>query len=157
MAALQAALTEAGLHEVETYIQTGNVRFRSPLRSRAKVEASVERVLEADCGFAVPTIVLSPAELAQVAGDVADLAAETGAGVYAYLLKERPTAVGVRTLEGLEYGDQGVVVRGRAALVWVAGSFHEAKISGPVVEKALGPGTARNERVLATLAERWGA
>ena len=45
MTDLRAHLDDSGLEDVETYIQTGNVRFRTLMRSPAKVESHVEAVL----------------------------------------------------------------------------------------------------------------
>jgi len=74
---LRAALTAAGYGDVDSHIQTGNIRITSPIRSRAKIEAELEAVFLADRGFAVSTIVLSPAELVQVGKDADEIAAET--------------------------------------------------------------------------------
>ena len=43
MAELRDALSAAGFEEVETHIQTGNVRFRTALRSREKVRQALEK------------------------------------------------------------------------------------------------------------------
>ena len=58
--AIRAAVEAAGMSEVETYINTGNVRVTTPLRSRAKVEAALEKAFRAAAGFDVPTIVFTP-------------------------------------------------------------------------------------------------
>ena len=63
MAELREALTDAGFEEVETHIQTGNVLFRTRLRSRAKVIAALEKAMLEDRGFEVPVVLLTPAEL----------------------------------------------------------------------------------------------
>src|SRR4029077_8166446 len=63
MADLRENLTDSGLEDVETYIQTGNVRFRSRMRSAAKVEKHVEEVLAEHCTFDVPAVIFAPSEL----------------------------------------------------------------------------------------------
>src|SRR4029453_9424145 len=65
-AAIVEAVEDCGFTDVETYINTGNVRFRCSLRSRAKVERALEKSFRKHAGFAVPTIVFTPAELRQV-------------------------------------------------------------------------------------------
>ncbi|MDQ1719685.1 MAG: hypothetical protein QOE89_3638, partial [Pseudonocardiales bacterium] len=64
MADLRDLLTDAGLIEVSTYIQSGNVLFSSPMRSAPKVEALIEQALLQQLGFAVDTMVRGKAELA---------------------------------------------------------------------------------------------
>ena len=61
MAELREALTAAGFEEVETHIQTGNVLFRTGLRSRQKVIAALEKAMLEDRGFEVPVVLMTPA------------------------------------------------------------------------------------------------
>ena len=72
------AAEDCGFTDVETYINTGNVRFNTPLRSRAKVEAALEKAFRKHAGFEVPTIVLTPAELRQIAEDAVEFAKGIG-------------------------------------------------------------------------------
>lgn len=158
--AIKAATEAAGGSAVETYLNTGNVRLTSSLRSRAKVEEALERAFAADRGFAVPTMVLTPAELVQVAADADELAAEAASlGMqYVSLLKEAPTVEQVREVEAVEYAGERLVVRGRAAhlLLDQRDGYHLAKLSNTFVEKRLGVATNRNATVIRALAERWG-
>ncbi len=63
MAALRQALTNAGLSEVRTYIQSGNVVCTSRL-SPAKVAQLVQGTIETEFGLQVPSVALSAQELA---------------------------------------------------------------------------------------------
>ena len=54
--AIKAAAEKAGFTDVETYINTGNLRVTTRMRSRAKVEAALEKAFLEDRGFEVPTI-----------------------------------------------------------------------------------------------------
>ena len=91
--AIIAAVEAAGFTEVETYINTGNVRFDTTLRSRARIEAALEEAFLADRGFEVPTIVFTPAELREIAEEAASFG--HGGRHYVSLLKEGPTAAAV--------------------------------------------------------------
>src|SRR4051812_1111461 len=92
MAELRALLTDAGYADVATHIQTGNVLLRTPTRSGAKVAADLEALFARDRGFDVPTVVLTPEELAQVARDADEVAAghPPDHRHYVSLLKEAP-------------------------------------------------------------------
>ena len=97
-AQIMEAVEDCGFTDVETYINTGNVRFTTALRSRAKVEAALEQSFRKPPGFEVPTIVLTPGELKQIAADAEEVAKQhrnTGAH-YVSLLKEKPSAADVR-------------------------------------------------------------
>ncbi|HYO38788.1 MAG TPA: DUF1697 domain-containing protein [Nocardioidaceae bacterium] len=158
MAELRAALLAAGYDDVATHIQTGNVRLSSPSTDRAAVEAALEAVLEADRGFAVPVVVLSPEELAAVVHDADQLAADHPAGVrhYISLLKHRPSAEGIARIQDQEHPGETAVVRGRAVHLLYDKLYHEARLSNAAVEKALGVATNRNATVVRTLAVKWG-
>ena len=66
MADLRKGLSDKGFSDVESYIQSGNLRLTSGLRSVAEVELAVETALEELCGFTVSTIVRTPSQLAGV-------------------------------------------------------------------------------------------
>ena len=78
--AIVAACEAAGCTDVETYINTGNVRVTTPLRSRAKVESALEKAFEDAAGFDIPTVVLTPKELREVAAYAEELDAARRAG-----------------------------------------------------------------------------
>jgi uncharacterized protein (DUF1697 family) len=161
MAALRDHLTESGLSEVETYIQTGNVRFRSGMRSAAKVERHLEDVLGRHCGFEVPSIVFTPAELRKVYEDAQRLTPPSGPGPirrYVSLFKngEQPDAAVARRMAEWDVPGESAVVVGRAVHLTIAGSMQDAKVFA-AFKKPLAPGTVRDLKVLSVLADRWGA
>jgi uncharacterized protein (DUF1697 family) len=57
MARLRGALEEAGLGEVRTYINSGNVVFGTRKRSVTSVAALIEEVIEAEWGFRIEVLV----------------------------------------------------------------------------------------------------
>ena len=150
------ACEDAGCTDVETYINTGNVRVTTPLRSRAKVEAALEKAFRAEAGFEVPTLVFTPKELRQIAADAHELAAGHDGKVYISLLKDTPTAAVVKKLDGAGKEGERAEVRGRAVHLLLGQDYHSAKLDNAVVEKHLGVATNRNLKVLGTLAEKWG-
>lgn len=159
MAQLRAVLTEAGYRDVETHIQTGNVRLTSPLRSRAKLECELERLLSDDRGFTVEVVALTPAELAGIAADADELseADPPSGGHYVSVLKTAPTDAGRRTIETDPPEGERVHVRGRAVHLLYDKPYHEARRSNAAVEKAMGTSTNRNATVVRALAAKWGA
>jgi uncharacterized protein (DUF1697 family) len=158
MADLRACLTESGLDDVETYIQTGNLRFSTPLRSRSKVEHHVEQALAAGCGFDVPTIVLTPEELRGVHADALRLPSPLPGDPRRYVtfLKHEPPAAGAAELDAWDVDGERVRVVGRAVHWWLSKPTQEARLSNARIEKAVGTGTTRDLKVVTTLAERWG-
>jgi uncharacterized protein (DUF1697 family) len=75
MAELRATFEDGGHTDVRTYIQSGNVVFRSTA-PRASLEVAVERMLERHLGFPLVVVVRSHAQLRSV---VANAPAKFGA------------------------------------------------------------------------------
>jgi uncharacterized protein (DUF1697 family) len=151
--AIRAAVEAAGMSEVETYINTGNVRFETAMRSRARIEEALERSFLADRGFEVPTIVFTPAELRAVADEAATFG--HAGRHYVSLLKEEPSAEAVRAVEEASTAEEVAKVGGRAVHLLLGENYHEARLTNAVVERHLGVATNRNITVLRTLAAKW--
>lgn len=160
MADLRTCLAEAGLRDVETHIQTGNVRVRTPLRSVAKVERRLEELLRERYGFEIPTIAFTTAELRQVYDDALTATPPqgnaTGERRYVHLFKTADVPPGdvAAAIAGWDRPGEAGVLIGRAVHVWLDGPSQQAKLLG-AFGKALAAGTNRNLKVITTVAERW--
>jgi uncharacterized protein (DUF1697 family) len=154
-AAVVAATEAAGVTDVATHINTGNVRFATTMRSRARIEAALEAAYEASQGFAVPAIVFTQAELRAVVADAERFADGHAGRHYVSLLKTEPTAEAARLLEERSSDQARVHVSGRAVHLLLGGQYREAAISNATVEKALGVATNRNLTVVRALVQKW--
>jgi uncharacterized protein (DUF1697 family) len=159
MAELREALTTAGFEEVETHIQTGNVLFRTSLRSRTKVIAALEKAMLADRGFEVPVVLMTPQELRELYEEACDFGSDKLLqGHYVTLLAEPPTKKGTVALEARSGDGEDVRVGARAVhLMLSTRPFNEATTGNAEVEKHLGVATTRNLTVITKLAEKWGS
>jgi uncharacterized protein (DUF1697 family) len=155
--AIVAACEAAGFTDVETYINTGNVRVTTSLRSRAGVEAALEAAFEDAAGFEVPTIVLTPKELSDVAAYAEKVSAEHDGRHYVSLLKAPPPAAAIAQLRGAGKDGERAVVDGRGVHLLLGQDYHSARLTNAIVEQHLGVATNRNVNVIRTLAEKWGA
>ena len=155
--AIKAATEAAGGSDVETYINTGNVRLTHSARSVAKVQAALEEAYAAEAGFEVPTIVFTTADLAALTARAEELHAEhdPSGQHYVTLFSTAPTAAAREAAHALEHDGETVVVDGRAAYVLLEGNIHTSKLLASKEFAALGKGTARTVKVLRTLAEKW--
>ena len=152
--AIKAACESAGFTDAETYINTGNVRVTSSLRSRAKVEAALENAFLEAAGFEVPTIVFTQAEFAEIGRDAEELYGERElARHYILLLKEPVTDAAA--VEALSTVDHRGVVRGRACHLMLGSSYEQGGVDPLRVEKLIGVATNRNYNVVTTLARKW--
>ncbi len=151
---IRTAVEAAGFTGVETYINTGNVRFDTTLRSRARIEAALEEAFRADRGFEVPTIVFTPTELTEVARHAARFG--HGGRHYVSLLKQAPTAAQIAAVEAAGTADEVARVAGRAVHLLLGANYHQARLTNAVVERHLGVATNRNLTVITALADKWG-
>jgi uncharacterized protein (DUF1697 family) len=157
MAELRRVLEDAWYTDVETHIQTGNIRLDAPIRSQAKLEKQLEALFLADRGFEVATVAVTPAELLQVVEDADEVAAEHPPefGHYVELLRAAPSTAGAQVIEGQDLPGQRAVVRGRAVHLLFDIPYHEAKGPNAAVKRALGVSTNRNLKVVRALAAKW--
>jgi uncharacterized protein (DUF1697 family) len=151
--AIVRAVEAAGFTDVATYINTGNVRFDTSLRSRARIESALEEAFEAEAGFDVPTIVFTQKELRAIAEEAASFG--HGGKHYVSLCKEIPSAADVKRLEDSITTDEVAKVGGRAVHLLLGENYHEARLTNAAVEKYLGVATNRNVSVIRALAEKW--
>jgi uncharacterized protein (DUF1697 family) len=154
MADLRSCLADAGFADVETHIQTGNVRLSTPMRSRAKVEAALERVLADRVGFEVPTIAFTPTELSTVYAEAESLGV-TAARRYLTLLKDEPDPELAGLLDRWAEDGEGAKVVGRAVYWWLDHPTQVARMSNAQVERRLGVATTRDVKVVAKVVEKW--
>jgi uncharacterized protein (DUF1697 family) len=155
--AIKVATEAAGGTDVETYINTGNVRLTHRARSAVEVQAALEEAYAAEAGFEVPTVVFTTAELAAITARGEELHAEHDpAGQhYVTLYAIPPSPAAVEAVHGLEHAGETVVVDGRAAYVLLDGNIHTSRLLASRQLRALGQGTARTIKVLRTVTGRW--
>ncbi|WP_392542138.1 DUF1697 domain-containing protein [Oryzobacter telluris] len=160
MADLRVVLEDAGFDDVETYIQTGNVRVRTPLRSTAEVGAELARVIGDWKGFAVPCVVRTPAALrATVAAvDAVEPLLRPAGRRYVALADGTVAKDAAAVLDAWEEPGERVRVLGADVLAELGNGFQGTKLTNTRVEKITGLTTTwRDLKVVRALAERWGA
>jgi uncharacterized protein (DUF1697 family) len=155
---IRRVVESSGFTDVETHINTGNVRFTTPMRSRAKIEKTLEDAFAADRGFDVPTMVFTTAEVADIAREAAALSA-VHPGLerhYVYLLKDELPPDVVARVEGLTTDAGGMVVRGRVAHALLGPGYQAGTVDPLGAAKLLGVATSRNLTVITAIAAKWG-
>jgi uncharacterized protein (DUF1697 family) len=155
--AIKSATEAAGGTDVETYINTGNVRLTHSARSVARVRAALEEAYAVEAGFDVPTVVFTAPDLAALTARGEELHAEhTPSGQhYVTLYPTAPGAAAVAAVHALEHAGETVVVDGRAAYVMLDGDIHTSRVMSSKELTALGQGTARTIKVLRTVTAKW--
>jgi len=158
MADLRAGLDSKGFSEVESYIQSGNLRFTSTLRSVTEVEAALETTLGQICGFTVRAIVRTPGQLGELTSYGAGLAVPMPgeARRYVTFLKDDPDSDFIATMNGWDPMGERAHVNGREVYLWFAHPSHQAKLSNARIERGGVVATTRDWKVVSALGEMWG-
>lgn len=154
---IRAAAMAAGFENVETHINTGNVRVQTRMRSRARIERTLEEAFARDRRFDVPTIAFSQDELARVAADGTQIAAAHpgAARHYIYLLKEELADDAAAAVHATS-NERGVMtVRGRAAHAILHPGYRDGNVDPLNASRHLGVCTSRTMTVISTLVHKW--
>jgi len=162
MADLRTGLVLKGFGQVETHIQSGNLRFTSSLRSAAAAELALETALEELCGFTVRTMVRTPQQLGRLTAYGTGLPAPMEAPQagelrrYVTFLKEDPDSDFTARMNGWDVAGERAHVHGRELYLWLAHPSHQAKLTNARIERGGVVATSRDWKVVTALGDKWG-
>ena len=150
MADLRACVEGIGHEDVATHIQTGNVLFRTPMRSAEKVARTLEDAVGTDLGFRTAVMIRTAAQLT-AALDERPFPDADPAALHIAFLREKPSAAKATAFVAPDGPDE-VAVIGREVHLHYPDGMGRSKLTGALIEKALGvPATARGRSVVEKL------
>jgi uncharacterized protein (DUF1697 family) len=153
---LRGLFEQLGYADVETFIASGNVIFRSSTEDTRALEQQIEAHLAASLGYQVATFVRSAAELADIAAYAPFPADEMESNtLYVGFLQGTLGGEALGKLAALRTPLDEFHVHGRA-LYWLCRTtISQSKVSGAQIERALGmPTTLRNVTTVRKLAAK---
>jgi uncharacterized protein (DUF1697 family) len=155
MSELKSELTALGLDDVVTYVQSGNVVFRAPARSREIIATNIEKRITKAYGLSVAVVVRTPAELARIAKANPFLDREADLSkLHVVFLDGRPTAGAVAKLDPERSPPDEFRVHGREIYLHLPNGSARTKLTLDYFERRLGvTATARNWKTLLKLIE----
>ncbi|WMD21799.1 DUF1697 domain-containing protein [Achromobacter seleniivolatilans] len=152
MAPLRAALEEAGLANVRTYIQSGNVIARTNLEQSA-IEDLVHDVIQAQFGGDIKVLVRSAPFFQKVLDDNPFKGADS-AKLYFTLLATPPEHGLLEAFHALGHAPDQVRVAGDMAYVLCATKYSDLKANNNFIERKLKvSATTRNFNTISKLIE----
>ncbi len=157
MTKLREIFESLGLTDVETFIASGNVIFKSRSTNADVLEKKIEQQLEKVLGFEVATLIRSPTELAAIVDFQPFPGADTpGSSLYVGLLKSAPDAETRNKVRALGTSNDEFLVEGRE-LYWLCRTrMMESIASGVLLEKTTKVrATFRNVTTLRKLADKY--
>jgi uncharacterized protein (DUF1697 family) len=155
MPELKSLLAEMGFEDVTTYIQSGNVVFKSSTGDPGKLAAAIEERIAETFGLDVTVLIRTPAELTEIAihnpfeGREADVTK-----LHVVFLGDRPASNAVAELDPDRSPPDEFAVRGREIYLHLPNGAGRSKLTVDYFEKRLGlRATARNWKTLTKLIE----
>lgn len=149
MKALASALEAAGFQSVRTYIQSGNVLFKSASGSRRALASRIALLVERNFGCAPTVLVINRTELAAaIRGNPFPGADGDHKALHLYFLAARPKSPDIASLAGLDAGREAFELKGEVFYLWTPDGFPDSVLRSRI-ERCLGvPATARNWRTV---------
>jgi uncharacterized protein (DUF1697 family) len=143
---LEAMFVALGHSDVITYIQSGNVRFRSPADRSAEVATGIEHGIERDFGIAIGVLIRSKDELGKVVAD--NPFASQGASpdkLHVTFLADPPDQDLLRSLDGKKAEPDEFHVIGREIYLHCPQGYGRTKLNNSFWERRLrAEATTRN-------------
>lgn len=155
MSDLRSALEALGLEDVLTYIQSGNVIFRSGRGGARELAGRMEKTIADAFGIEVAVLLRTPAELEKVAAGNPFL--QRGADpskLHVVFLSGKPAKTAAARLDPERSPSDEFELSGRELYLHLPNGFGRSKLTVDYFERCLGvAATARNWRTLAKLVE----
>jgi uncharacterized protein (DUF1697 family) len=153
MAELRDLFADLGAEDVKTYVQSGNVVFRSA-RGRAALTKAIEQEIHKRLGLDVTVLLRTKPELTKLVAGNPFAKQSDPTKVHVTFLGKAPARGRIRELEQQEFEPDEFRVTRDAVYLHCPKGYGRSKLSNAFFEKQLGVrGTTRNWRTVATLAD----
>jgi uncharacterized protein (DUF1697 family) len=151
---LKLLFEQHGCAEVQTYIQSGNVVFRSTDANADRLAKRLTAAVAKARGFEPRLLVLTRRELERAsAGNPFPEADDNPASVHLFFLAEPATAADLKSMNALKTASERFALKGRVLYLHTPDGVGRSKLAARA-ERLLGvDATARNWRTVTTLLE----
>ena len=151
MKQLTRALEGAGLSEVQTLLQSGNVVLKSAQRSASTVEKRVHDAIEEEFGFDVSVLVRAQKGfLEEVAANPFSAEGEADPKAVHFFFRRRGAPIDESAVEKLRAADEHTFACGDVFYLFAPSGIGRSKLAARA-ESVLGEATARNARTVSRL------
>ena len=151
MAELREILTKSGLENVQTYIQSGNVVFKSSQKDAIAIESCMEKTIRDYFDFEVP-VMIRTREALKTIFDGCPFPEEKKINSYFSILSEVPTEDAVNEAIQKTYPNEVYVIDKDCIYLFCANGYGKAKFNLNFFEQKLKvSATARNYKTMVKL------
>ena len=154
MADLRTMLTDIGLANVKTYIQSGNVVFESKEDNTAILEDSIAEHIKSTFGFEVPVLVKTKTELEVIfkSNPYMDLDAIAEKQLYFVLLKNLAEKELTKAFHSEKYANEDFKITDDCVYLLCKIGYGKAKLNNNLIERKLKvEATTRNYNTMVKL------
>ena len=149
MAELKASLEGGGIEGLQTYIQSGNLVFKSELAHSAPLANEIKDKILDRYGFEVPVLVMTLGHLQAIHSNNPYLGTADGRQLYFVLLAEAGAPDRVKAFEQMHFENEEFEVTDHCVYLNCLAGYGKAKLSNNLVERKLGvAATARNLKTI---------
>ncbi|WP_411893373.1 DUF1697 domain-containing protein [Winogradskyella sp. A2] len=153
MADLRALLSNSGLENVQTYIQSGNVVFQSSITDKFEIEALIKNSILSHFGFEVPALVKTHLQL-QTTMDNCPFDEEKKIKSYFILLDSVPKKEDVKEATKKQYDGEEYLILNNCIYYYCEKGYGKAKFNMSYFERKLKvAATSRNYKTIIKLIE----
>jgi uncharacterized protein (DUF1697 family) len=155
---LRQLFDDLGADDVRTHVQSGNVAFRSKIRSTEELVAALEDRISSELGLDIKVLLRTEAQLAKIVGDSPFAESADLSKLHVTFLVDAPAAERVAALDPAKFEPDRFAVVGREVHIHCPNGYGRTKLNNAFFEKKLDRvGTTRNWKTVTTLAEMTGA
>jgi uncharacterized protein (DUF1697 family) len=156
MAELKEHLTEWGLIDVQTYIQSGNLVFRSSEQDPSALVTSIQNGIQQTYGYDVDVKVFSAPDFLQACQE-SPYASKKGidiAHLHLTFLEAAPTSQQLESLQTRAKGEEAFEVKGNRIYLYCPHGYGRTKLSNNDIERVCKQSaTTRNWKTMMQLQE----
>jgi uncharacterized protein (DUF1697 family) len=156
MATLRDSFESLGFENITTYIQSGNIVFKSSENGIKELQKIIHQMLLNDYGFDITVIVLRSQELKKASENnpFEKDSTKDPKKFYVVFLQEQPPQENIEKLSEVDYSPEEFVIDDKIIYFYAANGAHKAKMNNILFEKKLMvKATSRNWRTVQKLLE----
>ncbi|MEM9075822.1 MAG: DUF1697 domain-containing protein [Bacteroidota bacterium] len=154
MADLREVLSSHAFQEVQTYIQSGNILFRTEEQIPLELSEKINHIIKDSFGFDVPVLVLSAEELPKILNGNPFTGKQEENHLFFTLLKSYPKQERVSLFNEYQFKNEDFHISENCVYLSFTGSYRNAKLNNNFIENKLGvEATTRNLKTMQKLLE----
>lgn len=154
MSDLRLLLEKIGFKDVKTYIQSGNVIFKSN-KSNAEIISEIKKTVNQNFGFDVPVIIRTSEDLEHIVNSNTFYKQENDVSkLHLTFLSTKPTNDIIGKVELFNSSPDKFIIKDENVFIYCEGKYHKSKLTNNFFEKKLEvEATTRNWKTVLKLLE----